>query len=185
MTASEKKQITDTYLKEHGRLRNWIRSRIPDNFEAEDVLQDVFYQLTVGFREIRAIENLTSWLYRVAGNKIKDLYRKKKISSISENDFFSDEDGEILTIADILPDLLKTHEDEELREFIWTEIQAGLKEMPEEQAEIFILHEFEDKSFKEIASMTGEKINTLISRKRYAVLYLREKLKPLYKLLNS
>lgn len=185
MTASEKKQISEAYIKEQGKLRNWIRKRIKDEFEAEDILQDVFYQLTVGFKEIRVIDNLTAWLYKVAGNRIRDNFRKKKIRNpvSKDNQLHSGEDS--ASIADLLPAHVPDPEDEDLREIIWEEIRTGLKEIPEEQAEVFILHEFEDKSFKEISALTGQSINTLISRKHYAVLYLREKLKPLYKLINS
>ncbi len=185
MTSQEKQNISDTFNREQGKLLGYIRKRVPDSYEAEDILQDVFYQLTVGFREIRAIENLTSWLYRVAGNKIVDRFRKKKPDNFSDHQFSGNDEDQPLSLAEILPDIEKTPEEAELRELIWEEIQQALKEMPEEQAEIFILHEFEDKSFKEISAETGLGVNTLISRKRYAVLFLREKLKPLYNLLKS
>lgn len=185
MTSQEKKHISDTFNREKGRLLGWIRKRVPDSYEAEDILQDVFYQLTIGFREIRAIENLTGWLYRVAGNKIVDRFRKKKPDNFSYIEKANGDEDQPLSLAEILPAVQETHEEEELRELIWEEIQTGLKEMPEDQAEVFILHEFEEKSFKEISAFTGLSVNTLLSRKRYAVLFLREKLKPLYNLLNS
>lgn len=185
MTSQEKKHITDTFNQEQGKLLGWIRKRVPDSYEAEDILQDVFYQLTVGFRDIRALENLSAWLYRVAGNKIVDSFRKKKPDNFSYMEKAADDEDQPLTLADILPSAGETPEEEELRELIWEEIQTGLKEMPEEQAEVFILHEFEEKSFKEISALTGLTVNTLLSRKRYAVLFLRQKLKSLYKLLNS
>lgn len=185
MTSQEKKHITDTFNQEQGKLLGWIRKRVPNSYEAEDILQDVFYQLTVGFRDIRALENLSSWLYRVAGNKIIDRFRKKKPDNFSYMEKSVDDDDQPLTLAEILPAVNETPEEGELRELIWEEIQTGLNEMPNEQAEVFILHEFEDRSFKEISVLTGLSINTLLSRKRYAVLFLREKLKSLYKLLNS
>jgi len=185
MTSQEKQHISDTFNREQGKLLGFIRRRVPDSYEAEDILQDVFYQLTVGFREIRAIENLTSWLYRVAGNKIIDRFRKKKPDNFSYYEYSGIADEEPITLSELLPDIHKSPEEEELRELIWEEIQLALKEMPEEQAEVFVLHEFEDKNFKEISAATGLSVNTLLSRKRYAVLFLREKLKPLYKLLNS
>lgn len=185
MTSKEKKHITDTFNREQGKLLGYIRKRVPDSYEAEDILQDVFYQLTVGFRDIRTLENLTSWLYSVAGNKIIDRFRKKKPDNFSDHEYVSVDENTPLSLSEILPAIENSPGDRQLRELIWEEIQQALEEMPEEQAEIFILHEFEDKSFKEISEITGLGVNTLISRKRYAVLFLRNKLKPLYNLLNS
>ena len=185
MTAQEKQHITETFNKEQGKLLGWIRKRVPDSYEAEDILQDVFYQLTVGFRDIRTIENLTSWLYRVAGNKIIDRFRKKKPDNFSYYDYSGIDDDQPLTLEEILPSLDESPEKEELRELVWEEIQEGLNEMPPEQAQVFILHEFEEKSFREISAMTGLSVNTLLSRKRYAVLFLRNKLTSLYNLSNS
>jgi len=185
MTSKEKKHITDTFNREQGKLLGYIRKRVPDSYEAEDILQDVFYQLTVGFRDIRTLENLTSWLYSVAGNKIIDRFRKKKPDNFSDHENVKEDEDTPLSLSEILPATDNSPEDMELRELIWEEIQQALKEMPEEQADIFILHEFEEKSFKEISKITGLGVNTLISRKRYAVLFLRNKLKPLYNLLNS
>ncbi len=180
MTAAERKDIGDTFNKEHERLLGFIRKRVPVSFDAEDILQDVFYQLTIGFNDIRSVRNITAWLYRVALNRITDLYRKKKPSSFSYLDSAGMDEEMPLMLQDILPSLDGTPEDEMMRDLIWESINEALGEMPDSQREVFILHEFEDKSFKEIAEMTGEVVNTLISRKRYAVLYLREKLKELY-----
>lgn len=185
MTSQESKNITDTFNREQGKLLGWIRKKVADSYEAEDILQDVFFQLTVGFRDIRTIENITSWLYRVAGNKIIDNFRKKKPENVIDEPVKSDEEDAPLTLSEILPAIQNDPGEEEIHELIWEEIQKALDEMPEEQADVFILHEFEEKSFKEISAVTGLTVNTLLSRKRYAVLYLRNKLKPLYKLLNS
>lgn len=185
MTSKDQKHISDAYNKEHNRLLGWIKKQVSDNFEAEDILQDVFYQLTVGFRDLQTIENLSSWLYRVAGNKIIDRRRKKKPRNFSSMEKNNNGIEKTLNLSDILPDLHESPEETELKELIWEEIQLSLEEMPQEQAEVFIMHEFEDKSFREISDLTGISVNTLISRKRYAVLNLRQELTPLYNLIKS
>jgi RNA polymerase sigma factor (sigma-70 family) len=185
MSPKESERISVAYKKEHKRLLGYIRNRTHDRLEAEDILQDVFYQLTIGFSDIRRIENLTAWLYRVADNRITDLFRKKKPITFSylENSA-EDEDGP-LSLEEILPSVGTTPGDEELKEMIWETIEETLSEMPEEQRSVFVENEFEDLSFKQISERTGVSINTLISRKRYAVLALRKKLNELYKLLKN
>jgi RNA polymerase sigma factor (sigma-70 family) len=185
MSPKESEKIGEVYIDERKRLLGYINHKISNRVEAEDILQDVFYQLTLGFQDIRRIENLTAWLYRVADNRITDLFRKKRPVSISyyEN-AKKDEDGP-LSLQEILPSLGSKPEDEELKELIWDAIEETLSELPEEQRNVFIANEFEDLSFKEISEKTGTGINTLISRKRYAVLALRERLNELYKLLKE
>jgi RNA polymerase sigma factor (sigma-70 family) len=185
MSPKESEKIGEVYKDERKRLLGYINHKISNRVEAEDILQDVFYQLTIGFRDIRRIENLTAWLYRVADNRITDLFRKKRPVSISyyEN-VKKDEDGP-LSLQEILPSLGSKPEDEEIKEMIWDAIEETLSELPEEQRSVFIANEFEDLSFKEISEKTGTGINTLISRKRYAVLALRERLNELYKLLKE
>jgi len=183
MTLSEQKQIGDTFSKEQHRLLGFIKRRVSNNYEAEDILQDVFYQLTVGFSELRTLENITSWLYKVAGNKIIDRFRKKKPDNFSAMNSTGEES--LLNLEDILPSIENNPEEDLFQELIWEEIQKALDEMPKEQKEVFVKHEFEDISFKEMSALTGETVNTLLSRKRYAILFLREKLKPLYNLLNT
>jgi RNA polymerase sigma factor (sigma-70 family) len=185
MSPKESEKIGEVYNDERKRLLGYINHKISNRVEAEDILQDVFYQLTIGFQDIRRIENLTAWLYRVADNRITDLFRKKRPVSISyyENSK-KDEDGP-LSLQEILPSLGSKPEDEELKELIWDAIEETLSELPEEQRNVFIANEFEDLSFKEISEKTGTGINTLISRKRYAVLALRERLNELYKLLKE
>ncbi len=141
--------------------------------------------LTVGFRDLRKIENLTAWLYRVADNRITDLFRKKRPVSISYNENAKDDEDGPLSLEEILPALGSTPEDEEIKEMIWEAIEETLSDLPEEQRSVFVANEFEDMSFKEISRKTGIGINTLISRKRYAVLALRERLNELYKLLKN
>jgi RNA polymerase sigma factor (sigma-70 family) len=185
MSPKESDQIGAVYKDERKRLLGYIRNRVPDKVEAEDILQDVFYQLTIGFRDIRRIETLTAWLYKVADNRITDLFRKKKPVNINYREKTkSDEEGP-LTLEEILPSLGSTPEDEELKELIWEAIEDTLSELPEEQSYVFTANEFEDMSFKEISEKTGIGINTLISRKRYAVLALRENLNELYNLLKN
>ncbi|MCF8381722.1 MAG: sigma-70 family RNA polymerase sigma factor [Bacteroidales bacterium] len=183
MTSSERKQIGDAFSKEKQGLLGFIKKRVTNHYEAEDILQDVFYQLTVGFSDLRSMENISSWLYRVAGNRIIDKFRKKRPESFSRLN--SAEKGEIPKLEDILPSLENSPDEELFREMIWEEIQRALDEMPAEQEKVFIMHEFEDLSFKEMSVLTGDSVNTLLSRKRYAILFLREKLKPLYNLLNT
>ena len=185
MSPKDSEKISLTYKTERSRLLGYIRGRISDRVEAEDILQDVFYQLTVGFNDIRRIESLTAWLYRVADNRITDRFRKKQPVTIGyEHNSSEGEDGP-LTLEEILPAVGSTHEDEELKEIIWNTIEETLSEMPEDQSSVFIKNEFEEMSFKEISRETGIGINTLISRKRYAVLTLRNKLNEVYKLLKD
>ena len=185
MSPKESEKIGEVYKDERKRLLGYIRNRVPDKVEAEDILQDVFYQLTIGFRDIRRIETLTAWLYKVADNRITDLFRKKKPVNISYLENSKADDEGPLTLEEILPSLGSTPEDEELKELIWEAIEDTLSELPEEQSYVFTANEFEDMSFKEISEKTGIGINTLISRKRYAVLALRENLNELYNLLKN
>jgi RNA polymerase sigma factor (sigma-70 family) len=185
MSPKESEKIGTVYKDERKRLLGYIRNRVPENVEAEDILQDVFYQLTLGFRDIRRIENLTAWLYKVADNLIIDLFRKKKPISISYSENIKDDDEGPLSLEEILPSLGSTPEDEEIKEMIWEAIDETLSELPEEQRSVFVANEFEELSFKEISGKTGIGINTLISRKRYAVLALRQRLNELYKLFKN
>ena len=185
MSPQESEKIGAVYKVERKRLLGYIRNRIPDRVEAEDILQDIFYQLTVGFRDIRRIENLTAWLYKVADNRIIDIFRKKRPITVSYKVNSKEGEDGPLSLEEILPALASTPEDEELKELIWETIEDVLSELPEEQSAVFIDNEFEDLSFKEISEKTGIGINTLISRKRYAVLVLRDRLNELYKLLKN
>jgi RNA polymerase sigma factor (sigma-70 family) len=185
MSPQQSEKISQAYRSERGRLLGYIRNRIPDRMDAEDILQDVFYQLTVGFNDIRRIENLTAWLYRVTDNRITDLFRKKKADTVSYTQNSSEDDQGPLTLEEILPSLGSSPEDEELYELIWDTIEETLSDLPEEQSSVFIMNEFDDLGFKEISEKTGIGVNTLISRKRYAVLALRTRLDYLYKLFKN
>jgi RNA polymerase sigma factor (sigma-70 family) len=174
MSPKESKRITSAYKTEHNRLLGYIRKRIPNSLEAEDILQDIFYQLTVGFNDIRRLESLTAWLYRVADNRITDLFRKKRHNTLSYSDNMSEGEDGPLTLEEILPSVGISPGDEDLKEMIWETIDETLSGLPEEQRSVFIENEFDEMSFKEISEKTGVGVNTLISRKRYAVLALRK-----------
>lgn len=180
LSLSDRKQIEETVKKESPRLFNFIRKYVSRIEDAEDILQDVFLQLTQNINEIQYFERVSSWLFTVARNKITDRFRKKKAEPMSEISTRL-EDGEMLTIEEILPALGSSPEDEALRKVIMDEIEEALDELPSEQRETFIMNEIDGKSFREISEESGISINTLISRKRYAVLYMREKLKDLFK----
>jgi RNA polymerase sigma factor (sigma-70 family) len=181
MTAEESRYISEVATRERSRLLGFIRQRIRSREDAEDILQDVLYQFLRGFDDIRSTERITSWLFTVARNRITDYYRKKKPEPFSNKSVVSrEEDGAPLMLEDILPALTRDPEDEMMRDLIWDTIDEALDEMPEDQRDVFIWNEFEDRSFKEISAVTGEGINTLLSRKRYAVLFLRKKLTELY-----
>jgi len=181
MTAEDKIEIEKLVKEEQGRLLGFIRKRVDDEDDARDIAQDVYYQLTVGFNDIRKVASLTSWLFSVARNRITDHYRKKRPERLSDK-MVAGNDGEEgpLKLEDILPSLSHSPEDEYMRGVIWETIEACLERLPEAQREVFVMNEFEDLSYKEIAELTGEGINTLLSRKRYAVTYLREQLQDLY-----
>jgi RNA polymerase sigma factor (sigma-70 family) len=165
-------------VKEYGkRLFGFIRSRVKTNEDAEDILQDVWYQLSI--LDIGSVEQLGAWLYRVAQNKIIDRYRKQKPEAM-EDFSFEDEDGEINFKEILLIDGNDDPELEYLKKLFWEELFSALSELPESQRSVFVLNELEDKTFQEISDETGENIKTLISRKRYAVNYLRERLYSLY-----
>jgi RNA polymerase sigma factor (sigma-70 family) len=172
----------NTFLQERGRLLGFIRNRVSNLEEAEDILQDVFYQFVSGFDGIASLDKVTSWLYSVARNKIIDRYRRDAARP-KQTDFEVSaglEDGSPLTLQEILPDLDNSPESLLLREAIWDEITDALAELPTDQREIFIQNEMGEKSFREISEETGVSINTLLSRKRYAIIALRKRLQKFY-----
>ena len=171
-----------TFLREKDRLLGFIRNRVSSVEEAEDILQDVFYQFIAGYDTIESLDRVTSWLFSVARNKIIDRYRRES-SRPKRTDlglYKGAEDDAPLTLQDILPDLGNTPEDAYLRDVIWDAIMEALDELPSDQREIFILNEIEERSFRDIAEERGVSINTLLSRKRYAILALRKKLQRFY-----
>ena len=179
MAIEADQRISDVVKREQSRLRNFIRRRVPDPRDAEDILQDVFYELVEANRLLMPIEHVTGWLFRVARNRITDLFRKKKPESFSDT-AVADEEGEVLEIEDLLPSPDVGPEALYLRSVLLDELELAVDELPEEQREVFVAHELEGRSFKEMAAETGVGVNTLLSRKRYAVLHLRERLQSVY-----
>jgi len=175
--SQQDQRISEAIARDEPRLRNFIRRRVPDPRDAEDILQDVFYELVEANRLLMPIEHVTGWLFRVARNRIIDLFRKKRPESFSDA---ADEDGEVLRIEDLLPSPDAGPEALYFRHLLLDELELALDELPEEQREVFVAHEFEGRSFKQMATETGVSLNTLLSRKRYAVLHLRERLQSIY-----
>ena len=185
MTRAKANQIDQTVREERGRLLNFIRQFVSRSEEAEDILQDVLYQFVIGYDDIRSIDRASSWLFRVARNKIIDSFRKKKPQSFTDMSPGQGDDEQPLMLEDILPDIQHLPEKELMREMVWERIDQALNNLPAKQREVFILHEFEQKSFKEIQKITNASLNTLLSRKRYAVLALRVALLDLYEELKN
>jgi RNA polymerase sigma factor (sigma-70 family) len=179
MTLEQDRRISETFQRERSRLSNFIRRRVPDSGDAEDILQDVFYKLVEANRLLMPIDHVTGWLFRVARNRITDLFRKKRPESFSDT-AVRDEDGELLRLEDLLPSADDGPEAEYFRTVLLEEFESAVGELPEEQREVFLAHEFEGLSFKEIAARTGESVNTLLARKRYAVRHLRKRLESVY-----
>ncbi|OLD80928.1 MAG: RNA polymerase subunit sigma-24 [Acidobacteria bacterium 13_1_20CM_3_58_11] len=173
------RQISEIIAEERSRLRNFIRRRVPDPADAEDIVQEVFYELVEANRLLMPIEHVTGWLFRVARNRITDLFRKKKPEPFSDA-AVEDEDGQVLQIEDFLPSPDAGPEALYARNVLLDELESAVDELPEEQRKVFVAHELEGRSFKEIAAQTGVGVNTLLSRKRYAVLHLRERLQSIY-----
>src|SRR5512135_1137281 len=166
MALEQDQRISEVVKREQSRLRNFIRRRVPDPLDAEDVLQDVFYKLVEANRLLMPIEHVTGWLFRVARNRITDLFRKKRPESFSDA-AIEDEDGNLLRFEDMLPSPDAGPEALYVRQAVLEELTEALAELPPEQREVFVAHELEGKSFKEIAAATGVNVNTLLSRKRY------------------
>jgi RNA polymerase sigma factor (sigma-70 family) len=179
MPREQDRRISDIVERERSRLRSFIRRRVPDARDAEDILQDVFYELVEANRLLMPIEHVTGWLFRVARNRITDLFRQKKTESLGEAGPV-DEDGERPHLEDLLPSPDDGPDALYARQVLLEAIELALDELPEEQREVFVAHELEGRSFKEMAAETGVSVNTLLSRKRYAVLHLRELLQTFY-----
>jgi RNA polymerase sigma factor (sigma-70 family) len=179
MALEQDQRISEVVKREQSRLRNFIRRRVPDPRDAEDILQDVFYELVEANRLLMPIEHVTGWLFRVARNRITDLFRKKKPESFSDT-AVADEDDELLQLEDLLPSPDAGPEALYARNVLLGELELAVDELPEEHREVFVAHELEGRSFKEMAAETGVSVNTLLSRKRYAVLHLRERLQGVY-----
>jgi RNA polymerase sigma factor (sigma-70 family) len=179
MMVQQDQQISEAIERERPRLRNFIRRRVPDQSDAEDILQEVFSELVEAYRMMKPLEQVTAWLFRVARNRITDLFRSKKREASTEP-AVTTEDGETLQWEDLLPAPDAGPESAYARSVLLEEMDAALDELPEEQREVFVAHEFLGYSFRELAEQTGLSVNTLLSRKHYAVLHLRERLQSIY-----
>jgi RNA polymerase sigma factor (sigma-70 family) len=173
-------RISEAVSREEPRLRNFIRRRVADPRDAEDILQDVFYELVEAYRMMKPVEQVTAWLFRVARNRITDLFRRKSRETLSNGPAASSEDAEGLVLEELLPTLDAGPDAAYAHIVLLEEIEDALDELPEEQREVFIAHELMGYSFKELAAQTGVSVNTLLSRKHYAVLHLRERLRVIY-----
>ena len=177
--SEQNRQISEIVAEERSRLRNFIRRRVPDPSDAEDIVQEVFYELVEANRLLMPIEHVTGWLFRVARNRITDLFRKKRPETFSDRGV-EDEDGEVLRIEDLLPSRDAGPEALYVRSVLLEELEFALDELPDEQREVFVAHEMDGRSFRELSAESGVKVNTLLSRKRYAVLHLRERLQSVH-----
>jgi RNA polymerase sigma factor (sigma-70 family) len=172
LAIEQDQRISEAVEREQLRLRNFIRKRVPGEGDVEDILQDVFYELVEAYRLMKPVEQVGAWLFRVARNRITDFFRKKKPEQL--------DDGEAFQLEDLLPSREAGPEAAYARSVLLEELDAALDELPEEQRDVFIAHEIQGRSFKDLAAQTGVSVNTLLSRKRYAVLHLRERLQSIY-----
>ena len=173
------RKISEIVAKQRSRLRDFIRRRVPDSEDAEDIVQEVFYELVEANRLLMPIEHVTGWLFRVARNRITDLFRKKRPEALGDA-VVEGEGGEMLRLEDLLPSPEAGPEALYIREALLDELEFALDELPGEQREVFVAHEIEGRSFQALAAETGVSINTLLARKRYAVLHLRKRLQSIY-----
>ena len=173
------RQISEIIAEVRSRLGHFIRRRVPDPADVEDIVQEVFSELVEANRLLMPIDHVTGWLFRVARNRITDLFRRKRPETFSEA-AVEDEDGEVLRIEDLLPSPEAGPEALYVRSVLLDELALALDELPDEQREVFVAHELEGRSFKELSAESGVNVNTLLSRKRYAVLHLRERLQTLH-----
>jgi len=179
MITEQDQRISEAIEREKTRLRNFIGRRVADPSDAEDILQEVFYELVEAYRLMKPIEQVGAWLFRVARNRITDLFRKKNPQA-STNDSAIADDGEPVTLEDLLPSPDAGPEALYARTMLLEELEDALEELPDEQREVFLAHEIEGRSFKELAAETGLSVNTLLSRKHYAVVHLRDRLRAVY-----
>jgi RNA polymerase sigma factor (sigma-70 family) len=174
------RQISEAVSREQPRLRNFIRKRVADPGDAEDILQEVFYELVEAYRMMKPVEQVTAWLFRVARNRITDLFRRNSREATRTEPPVFAEDGEALLLEELLPSPDAGPEAVYARGVLLEELDDALDELPSEQREVFVAHELMGYSFKELAVQTGVGVNTLLSRKHYAVLHLRERLQSVY-----
>src|SRR3984885_46074 len=175
------RRISEVVKLERARLRNFIRRRVSDERDAEDILQDVFYELVEAYRMMKPIEFASAWLYRVARNRITDLFRRKKPEVLGADPVRGEADEEALLLEDLLPSPDAGPDAAYARSVLIEELDAALGELPEDQRQVFLAHEIEGRSFNELVQSTGLNINTLVMRKHYAVIHLRERLEAIHK----
>jgi RNA polymerase sigma factor (sigma-70 family) len=180
VAAERDRRLSEAIEREQPRLRNFIRKRVADAGDAEDILQEIFYELVEAYRLMKPVEQVGAWLFRVARNRITDLFRKRNREGSRIYPAAGEENGELIILEDLLPSPDAGPEAAYARRVLVEELDAALDELPEEQREIFIAHELEERSFKELAAEMGLSVNTLLSRKHYAVLHLRERLQDIY-----
>jgi RNA polymerase sigma factor (sigma-70 family) len=173
-------RISEAVSRDQSRLRSFIRRRVADPGDAEDILQDVFYELVEAYRMMKPVEQVTAWLFRVARNRITDMFRKRSREASRSEPATVAEDGEQLSIEELLPSPDAGPDAVYARSVLLEEVEDALDELPPEQREAFVAHELMGYSFKELSEQTGLSVNTLLSRKRYAVLHLRERLQAIY-----
>jgi RNA polymerase sigma factor (sigma-70 family) len=174
------RRISEAVGREQTRLRNFIRKRVPNPSDAEDILQDVFYELVEAYRLMKPVQQVTAWLFQVARNRITDMFRRKGRTTSQNEPVALAADGETLLLEELLPSPDGGPEAAYVRSVLAEELEVALDELPDEQREVFIAHELMGYSFKELSASAGVSVNTLLSRKRYAVLYLRERLQAIY-----
>jgi|SRR5947209_2574253 len=172
LTIEQDQRISEAVKREQPRLRNFIRKRVPGEGDVEDILQDVFYELVEAYRLMKPVEQIGAWLFRVARNRITDFFRKKKPEPL--------DNGDNIVLEDLLPSPGAGPEAAFARGVLLEELDAALDELPQAQRDVFIAHEIQGRSFKELSAETGLSVNTLLSRKHYAVLHLRERLQSIH-----
>ena len=180
VTIDQNRRISDTIAREQARLRRFIRKHVRDAGDAEDIFQEVFYELVDAYRLMKPVEQVGAWLFRVARNRIIDLFRSRRPAVLGNDSALAAKDGEAYQWEDLLPSPEAGPEAAYARSVLLEELDAALEDLPDEQREVFVAHEIEGRSFKEVSEATGVSINTLLSRKRYAVMRLRRRLQAIY-----
>lgn len=183
MTAE--RRISEEIEREGPRLRHFIRRRVRNDADVEDILQDVFSELVEAYRLLQPVEHVGAWLYRVARNRITDRFRRQRTEALDELHRDETEEDESLGLDELLPSPEEGPEAAYLRGLLLEELEAAVSELPVEQQQVFIAHEIEGKSFKQLAAETGLGINTLLGRKHYAVRHLRKRLQAIYDEFNE
>jgi RNA polymerase sigma factor (sigma-70 family) len=180
VTIDQNRRISETIAREQARLRQFIRKHVPDHGDAEDIFQEVFYELVDAYRLMKPVEQVGAWLFRVARSRIIDLFRSRRPAVLGNDTMLSAEEREAPQWEDLLPSPDAGPEAAYARSVLLEELDAALEDLPEGQRDVFVAHEIEGRRFKELSEATGVSVNTLLSRKRYAVLQLRRRLQAIY-----